>query len=177
MHTTENNQSATLGHILDVPFVKCFNLRYVHNSSRATSLNMPSSNNNKMERIDYLAFSTFLTPAIMMDIFRQSDVTVLRSPKQQRKLWFIKNDTLKHPSDYQHIAHVNETASSECQVFTVRILNRMKSVNITVFVVPHDVFAAILPKHHCLNHVYSGEDAAMLHRDVIKIGKQIPCIV
>ena len=133
-----------------------------------------------MERKDCHAFSTFLKPAMMMDIFRESDVTVLqtKSQREQKKLWFILNGSLNHPSDYHCIAHnVNETASLECQVFTVRILNKMKSVNVTVFAVSHDVFAAILPRHHCLNHAYSGPDEAMLYRDVIKIGKNIPCIV
>ena len=68
---------------------------------------------------------------------------------------------------------MNKTASRECHIFIVKILNKIKSVNITVFVVPHDIFAAILPKHHCLNHVYSGPDAAMLYHNVIKIGKYI----
>ena len=52
------------GHLFDVPFIQCFNLKYDHSCSRATSLTMPSSNNTKMERKDCHAFSTFLTPIV-----------------------------------------------------------------------------------------------------------------
>ena len=46
-------------------------------------------------------------------------------------------------------------------------------VNVTVFMVPHEIFAEFNPKHDCLDHVYYGPDEAILDQKVIKIGKQI----
>ena len=174
VHTTEGNQSTAIDHIFDVPFRECFNVEYVHNCNRASSLTIPSSNNKNVERKDYYTFSTFLSPAVIMDIFRQTDATVLQSGilKQQRMLWLITNDILEHlPHSHVTTDHEHETASWRCQVFTVRQLTKRKSVNVTVFMVPHETLLAIVPKKHCLNYVYCGPDEAMMHRNVVKMGK------
>ena len=64
-----------------------------------------------------------------------------------------------------------KNASSKYPLFTVRTLNKMKSVDVTVIMVSHNVIGGILPKYHGLDSVYSGPDAVMLHRSVIIIGK------
>ena len=170
VYSTEDVQCTA---ILDVPFIQYFNVKYVHNCKRASVLTMPSSG-NMVKRKDCLTFSTFLTPIMIMDILRQTDFTVLQSSqlKPQRMLWLITNGFLKN-LPYNHSVTANEykNDSSKCGMFTVRTLNKTKSVNVTVFMVPHDVLSAILPKYYCLDYVYCGPDAVMLHRQVIKIGK------
>ena len=172
--TAEENQSIFIDHIFDVPFIEYFDVKYVHNCKRASLLTMSSSSNMTEERKDCLTFSTFLTPVMIMEILRQTDFTVLQSrqQKQQRKLWLITNGFLEH---YTHSGTDNEykNASSKCPVFTVRTLNKTTSVNVTVFMVPHDVLGTILPKYHGLDYVYCGPDAVMLHRSVIIIGKNV----
>ena len=174
VHTTEGNQSAAIDHIFDVPFREYFDVKYVHNCKRASPLTIHSSNNTEVGKKDYHTFSTILSPLTMMDIFRKTDATVLQSEllKQQGMLWLITNDILEHlPHNHITTVHENESASWKCQVFTVRTLNKRKSVNVTVFIVPHEVLIAIVPKKYCLDYVFFGPDAAMMHRDVFKIGK------
>ena len=92
--------------------------------------------------------------------------------KEQRMLFLITNDILEHlPNKHITAYQENVRASSKCPVYTGRALYNMKSVSVTVFMVPHDAFAANFPRKHCFHHVYSGPDAAMLNRKVIKIGK------
>ena len=174
VYSTEDIQSTVIDHIFDVPFIEYFNVKYVHNCKTASLLTMPSSNKIMVKRKDCVTFSTFLTSVMIMDICRQTDVTVLQSRqlKQQRMLWLITNGILEQ-SPYSHSVTENEyrNVSSKAPVFTVRTLNKTKSVNVTVFMVPHDVLSTILPKYRCLDYVYCGPDAVMLHRNVVKIGK------
>ena len=170
----EENQSIFIDNLFTVPFIEYFDLKFVHNCKRASLLTMSSSSNMTVKRKDWLTFSTFLTPVMIMDILRQTDVTVLRSRqlKQQGMLWLTTNGFFEHPP-YNHSVTDNEfkNASSKCSLFTVRALNKTKSVNVAVFLVPQDVLGAVLPKYHGLDYVYSGPDAVMLHRSVILIGK------
>ena len=172
--TKEENQSILIDHIFAVPFIEYFDVKYVYNCKRASLLTMPSSSNMTEERKDCLTFSTFHTPVMIMDILRQTDFTVLqnRQLKQQGMLCLITNGFHEHPR-YSHNITDNEhkNASSKCSLFTIRTLNKTKSVNVTVFVVPHDVLGAIWPKYHNLGYVYCGPDAVMLHRIVNIVGK------
>ena len=172
--TEEENQSIFIDHIFAVPFIEYFDVKYVHNCKRASLLTMPSSSNMAVKTKDCLTFSTFHTPVLTTDILRQTDATILqnRQLKQQGMLCLITNGFLEHPP-YNHSVPDNEykNASSKCSLFTIRTLNETKSVNVTVFVVPHDVLGAIWPKYHSLNYVYCGPDAVMLHRSVNIIGK------
>ena len=170
----ETNQRPTIDHIIDGPFIDFLDVKYVNNGKRASLLTMPSCHSMMVDTKGYDTFSAVLTPVIIMDILRENEVTVLktRQSEQQRMLWLVTNDILKlSPHIHSTTDHENESASLKCQVFIVRTLNKRKSVNVTVLMVPHDVFTAIFPKSHCLAHVYSGPDAAMMHRNVISIGK------
>ena len=174
VYSTEDIQDTVIDQIFNVPFIEYFNVKYVHNCKRASLLTMPSSNKMMVTRKDCITFSTFLTPLMIVDILKQTDATVLQSRqlKQQRMLWLITNGILElSPRIHSVTDNDYKNASSKCIVFTVRALNKTKSVNVTVFMVPHDVLGAILPKYHCLDYIYCGPDAIMLHRTVIKIGK------
>ena len=173
--TEKHSQSPTFDHILDVPFNEYFDVKYVHNGKRASPLTMPChANNLNVERKDENTYSATLTQEILMDILRQNDATIVQSRilKRQGMLWLIMNDILKHSPRNHNIKHNdNETALLKYQAFSIRTLNKRKSVNVTAFMVPQEVLLTILPKKHCLDYVYSGPDEAMMHRDVIRIGK------
>ena len=176
VHTTENNQSTAINHIFDIPFIEYYDVKYVHNCKRASTLVNPSFNNMTVERRPYHKFSTSLTPVMIMDMFRENDATIIQSRllKQHRMLWLITNDIPKHSLYNQSITdcqNKNDTASWKCQIFSIRALNKRTSVSVTVFMVPHDALLTILPKKPCFDYVYCGPDKAMMHRDVIKIGK------
>ena len=175
VHTTENNQSTTINHIFDVPFIEHIDVKYVHNCKRASTLVIPSFNKMKVERNNCHKFSTLLTQVMIMDMLRENDVTIIQSRllKRQKMLWLITND-IPNQSLYSHSItdNENDTASLKCQRFSIRRLNKSKSVSVTVFMVPHDALLTILPQKHCFDYVYCGPDEAMMHRDVIKIGKR-----
>ena len=163
----------------DVPFPEPFYVEYVDSSKRASPVAIPSCCDMKVDRDICNTFSAFLTPGMVKYIFIQSDVIILQSRKlkEQRMLCLVTNGTPKHLSKDHVIAlQEKELASSKCQVYSIRTLNKMKSVSVTVLMGPHDVFAGIFSSSHCFNHVYSGPDDAMLNRSVIQIGKHSSCI-
>ena len=174
VHTTDKNcQGTTIDHIFNDPFIEFFNVTYIHSWKRASPLIIPLCTDMNLDRKNNVV-CTCVTLERIKYILTQSDVTILQSRllKEQRMLCLITTGILKHLSDnHVTVYHENDTASSKCQVFTVRVMNKLKSVNATVFMVPHDTFPASFLNNHSFQHVYSGPDEAMLNRNVIKIGK------
>ena len=179
-HIPEDSQGITHDQISVVPFIEPHDVEYVESSKRASPLAIPLCSDMKADTDICNTFSTFLTPEMVKSIFAQSDVIILQSRqlKKQRMLCLITNAIPRHLSKDRAIGHhEKEPVSSKCEVFSVRTLNKIKSVNIAVFMGQHDVFDGVFPWSHCFNHVYSGPDDAMLNRSVIQIGKHKFCII